>query len=98
MVNQLILMNCLRWGEEKFTPKGSPNRGESKVWTFSLADENNCVSIFDIKDIVINAVSSDGWAIESIVTILADSKGQTFTGSIDREVYGEVDQSMNNWS
>ena len=73
-----------------------PGKGQSKLYTFDLVviDSNGqmkCVSIFDIESIAINAVSKDGWNINSAVTVFADTAKRTFTGSIDRNINAFVD-------
>ena len=50
-----------------------------------------CVTIFDVTEIKLIAVSTDGWNIETIVTTFADNKGRTYSGSIDRNVNRWVD-------
>ena len=70
-----------------FDLTGIPGKGQSKLYTFNLGDSaGKCASIFDIESIVINAKSTDGWNINSATTVLADSAGRTFTGSIDRNI------------
>ena len=83
---------------KKFALSEIPGKDESKLWTFSLEDPAGelpvkCPSIYDIKSITINAVSTEGWNVNSAVTILADSSGRTFTGSIDRNINAWVDHN-----
>ena len=82
-------------GEKRnFTLSGLPEKGETQLYTFDLDDpagQMKCVSIFDIESIAINAISTDGWNIESATTVLADSAKRTFTGSIDRNFNAWVD-------
>ena len=71
-----------------------PGKGQSKLYTFDLDDpagQMKCVSIFDVESIAINAISTDGWNIESATTVLADTAKRTFTGSIDRNINAWVD-------
>ena len=81
--------------KRRFNITGIPSKGQSKLYTFDLDDaagQMKCVSIFDIKSIAINAKYTDGWNINSAVTVLADSAGRTFTGSIDRNINAWVDK------
>ena len=79
-----------------FKLSGLPGKGQSKLYTFNLNDpagNMKCVSVFDIKSIAIKAVSTDGWQISCAVTVLADTAGRTFTGSIDRGINTWVDHN-----
>lgn len=77
---------------DNFTLSGLPVKDQSKLFTFNLNDPMvRCASIFDIESIAINAISGDGWNINTAVTILADSKDRVFTGSIDRGINAWVD-------
>ena len=80
-----------------FQLRGIPSRGRSKLWTFNIYNPSSpspmmpCMSVYDIESIAIDAVSSDGWNVNSIVTIFEDSYNHTFTGSIDRGINAWVD-------
>ena len=82
-------------GEKRqFELTGPPDKGESKLYTFDLDDpagQMKCVSIFDIESIAINAVSTNGWRINSATTVLEDTAKRYFTGSIDRNINAWVD-------
>ena len=80
--------------KRNFTLSGLPEPGQSKLYTFDLDDpagQMKCVSIFDIKSIAINAISTDGWNINSATTVLEDTAKRYFTGSIDRNINAWVD-------
>ncbi len=65
-----------------------PLQNQAKLYSFALKD---CFTIFDVTNITLIAVSTDGWNIQSIVTYFVDDKGRYFSGSIDRNVYSWVD-------
>ncbi len=67
-----------------------PNKNTAKLFKFDLT-ALECVTIFDVTEIKLIAESTDGWNIETIVTTLADNKGRTYSGSIDRNVNRWVD-------
>ncbi len=70
-----------------------PPKNAAKLFSFDLPDNTQCVSIFDIAKITVVAKSTEGWNIETIVTIFADNKGRTYSGSIDRKVNRWVDHN-----
>ena len=77
---------------DNFTLSDLPGKDKSKLWTFNLSDPMvRCAFIFDIESIAINAISGDGWNINTAVTVLVDSKDRVFTGSIDRGINAWVD-------
>ncbi len=69
---------------------GLPPKGTAKLFSINLT-ALKCVTIFDVTEIRLIAVSTDGWNIETIVTTFADNKGRTYSGSIDRNVNRWVD-------
>ena len=80
--------------KRRFTLTDIPLGGQSKLWTFDLDNSQavmNCVSVFDVNSIALVAASTDGWRVNSTVTILQDSRNRTYTGSIDRNVNTWVD-------
>ncbi len=74
---------------EKFTITDIPNKvNQAVLYTFALKE---CFTIFDVTNITLIAVSTDGWNIETIVTTFVDNGGRTYSGSIDRKVNRWVD-------
>ncbi len=70
-----------------------PGVKRAKLFSFDIDTTSDCYSIFDVKSIIVRAVSTDGWNIETIVTTLTDSKGHTYSGSIDNEVDRWIDHN-----
>lgn len=67
---------------------GLPKENQAKLYRFTAEQAGldvECVSIFDIERIALVPQTTDGWLVDTIVTVFADGKGRTFTGSIDRE-------------
>ena len=82
--------------KRSFTLSSIPGRGMSKMWSFNFDNrsaQQKCVSIFDISSIALVAASTDGWKVDSTVTVLQDSKNRVYTGSIDRNFNMWVDRN-----
>ncbi len=67
-----------------------PNKNQAKLYSFALKE---CSTILDVAKISVQAASTDGWNIETIVTTFADNKGRTYSGSIDRKVNRWIDHN-----
>ncbi len=69
-----------------------PAKNAAKLYNFDeIAENTQCKTIFDVANITVVAKSEKGWNIETIVTIFADNKGRTYSGSIDRNVNRWID-------
>ncbi len=79
-------------GEKKtFKLTGLPPKNAAKLFSFDLPEITQCFSIFDVANITVVAKTTKGWNIKTIVTIFADNKGRTYSGSIDRKVNRWID-------
>ncbi len=80
--------------KQKFSMTNIPNKNQAKLYNFAL---NNCFTIFDVTNITVIAVSTNGWNIQAIVTSFIDDKGRYFSGSIDHNVNSWVDHGDSIW-
>ncbi len=78
-----------RGGEkQKFSLTNIPGKKQAILYNFVLQD---CFTIFDLTNITVIAVSTDGWNIQAIDTTFIDDHGRYFSGSINRNVNRWVD-------
>ena len=84
-----IEISFKRGDNQTFQLTGLPGVNQAKLFSFDIDNTSDCYSIFDVESITVRAVSTDGWNIQTIVTIFTDSKDRT---------YVEIQHYSTHWS